>query len=120
MHITLYRKYRPSTFDEVAGETDIIKTIKNSLKEDKMAHAYLFTGPRGVGKTTTARLIAKGLNCMENGVTDTPCNKCENCVDISKNKFIDLVEIDAASNRGIDEIRSLKGLTILTEIFSLI
>ncbi|UUV18526.1 DNA polymerase III subunit gamma/tau [Fusobacteria bacterium ZRK30] len=108
MHITLYRKYRPSTFDEVAGETDIIKTIKNSLKENKMAHAYLFTGPRGVGKTTTARLIAKGLNCMENGVTDTPCNKCENCIDISKNKFIDLIEIDAASNRGIDEIRSLK------------
>lgn len=108
MHITLYRKYRPSTFDEVAGETDIIKTIKNSLKENKMAHAYLFTGPRGVGKTTTARLIAKGLNCMENGITDTPCNKCENCMDISKNKFIDLIEIDAASNRGIDEIRSLK------------
>lgn len=108
MHITLYRKYRPSTFEEVAGETDIIKTIKNSLKKNKMAHAYLFTGPRGIGKTTTARLIAKGLNCMENGVTDTPCNKCENCIGISKNKFIDLIEIDAASNRGIDEIRSLK------------
>ncbi len=108
MHITLYRKYRPSTFEEVAGETDIIKTIKNSLKGNKMAHAYLFTGPRGVGKTTTARLIAKGLNCIENGVTDTPCNRCENCIDISKNKFIDLIEIDAASNRGIDEIRSLK------------
>ena len=108
MHITLYRKYRPSTFEEVAGETDIIKTIKNSLKEDKMAHAYLFTGPRGVGKTTTARLIAKGLNCTKNGVTDTPCNKCANCIDISKNKFIDLIEIDAASNRGIDEIRALK------------
>ena len=108
MHITLYRKYRPSTFDEVAGETDIIRTIKNSLREDKMSHAYLFTGPRGVGKTTTARLIAKGLNCITNGVTDTPCNTCENCIDISKNKFIDLIEIDAASNRGIDEIRSLK------------
>jgi len=108
MHITLYRKYRPSTFEEVAGETDIIKTIKNSLKGNKMAHAYLFTGPRGVGKTTTARLIAKGLNCIENGVTDTPCNRCENCIDISKNNFIDLIEIDAASNRGIDEIRSLK------------
>jgi len=108
MHITLYRKYRPSTFEEIAGETDIIKTLKNSLREDKMSHAYLFTGPRGVGKTTTARLIAKGINCITNGITDTPCNKCENCIDISKNKFIDLIEIDAASNRGIDEIRSLK------------
>jgi len=108
MHITLYRKYRPSTFEELAGEVDIVKTIKNSLKENKMAHAYLFTGPRGVGKTTTARLIAKGLNCITNGVTDTPCNTCENCIDISKNRFIDLIEIDAASNRGIDEIRSLK------------
>lgn len=108
MHLTLYRKYRPSSFNEVAGEDNIIKTIKNSLKENRMAHAYLFTGPRGVGKTTTARLIAKGLNCLTNGVTDDPCNTCENCVAVNEGNFVDMIEIDAASNRGIDEIRQLK------------
>ncbi|TDT71492.1 DNA polymerase III gamma subunit /DNA polymerase III tau subunit [Hypnocyclicus thermotrophus] len=107
-HVTLYRKYRPTNFDEVAGEKDIIKTIRNSLKRDSLAHAYLFTGPRGVGKTTTARLIAKGVSCLRNGITDTPCNECENCIDINNNNFIDLIEIDAASNRGIEEIRALK------------
>lgn len=107
-HVTLYRKYRPKDFSEVAGENEIIRTIKNSLKENRMSHAYLFTGPRGVGKTTTARLIAKGLNCLTNGITDSPCNECDNCLSISKGSFVDLIEIDAASNRGIEEIRSLK------------
>ena len=108
MYITLYRKYRPKDFEEVAGETQIIQALKNSLKENRMAHAYMFTGPRGVGKTTTARIIAKGLNCLTNGITDTPCNSCKNCLAIDKGNFFDLTEIDAASNRGIDEIRSLK------------
>lgn len=107
MHITLYRKYRPKDFDEIAGEHEIVKTIKNALKSGKLAHAYLFTGPRGVGKTTIARLIAKGVNCLE-GITDEPCNVCENCLEISNGNFLDLIEIDAASNRGIDEIRQLK------------
>ena len=79
MYITLYRKYRPKDFEEIAGETQIMQTLKNSLKENRMAHAYLFAGPRGVGKTTTARIIAKGLNCIRNGITDSPCNECVNC-----------------------------------------
>lgn len=108
MHITLYRKYRPKDFSEMAGETEIVTTLKNSLKNNKMAHAYLFAGPRGVGKTTSARLIAKGVNCLENGITDEPCNRCENCLSINEGNFMDLIEIDAASNRGIDEIRQLK------------
>ncbi len=108
MHQTLYRKYRPKDFEEVAGGQDIIRTIKNSLDSNKMAHAYLFAGPRGIGKTTTARLIAKGLNCLTNGITSSPCNECENCKAISEGTFIDMIEIDAASNRGIDEIRNLK------------
>ena len=108
MYLTLYRKYRPQEFDAVAGESEIMKTLRNSLKENRMAHAYIFTGPRGVGKTTTARLIAKGLNCLENGITDSPCNECANCKAIENGSFYDLIEIDAASNRGIDEIRELK------------
>ncbi|MGL5126489.1 MAG: DNA polymerase III subunit gamma/tau [Fusobacteriaceae bacterium] len=108
MHITLYRKYRPNDFEEIAGEKDIVKTIKSSLKTERLAHAYLFTGPRGVGKTTVARLIAKGVNCLNNGITDVPCNRCSNCLGINDGSFMDMVEIDAASNRGIDEIRELK------------
>lgn len=108
MHITLYRKYRPKNFEEVAGQKEIVKTIKTSLRNGKTSHAYLFTGPRGVGKTTLARLIAKGVNCLENEITDEPCNRCENCLAINNGTFLDMVEIDAASNRGIDEIRQLK------------
>lgn len=108
MHITLYRKYRPKNFEEVAGQKEIVKTIKTSLRNGKTSHAYLFTGPRGVGKTTLARLIAKGVNCLENGITDEPCNRCKNCLAINNGTFLDMVEIDAASNRGIDEIRQLK------------
>lgn len=108
MQTTLYRKYRPKNFEEMAGEEDIIKTLKNSLDRERMSHAYLFCGPRGIGKTTCARLVAKGINCITNGISSVPCNNCENCKSIDIGNFIDLIEIDAASNRGIDEIRELK------------
>ena len=109
LNITLYRKYRPQNFDEIAGQEFVTRAIKNSLRENKLSHAYLFNGPRGVGKTTIARLIAKGVNCLNSeDVTDSPCGVCENCVEISKGISMDMVEIDAASNRGIDEIRELK------------
>ena len=78
MHLTLYRKYRPKDFEDIAGQKEIVKTLKASLRNGKTSHAYLFTGPRGVGKTTIARLIAKGVNCLKNGVTDEPCNECVN------------------------------------------
>ena len=108
MHITLYRKYRPSSFSEVSGENEIVKSLKLSLKNKSMAHAYLFSGPRGVGKTTIARLIAKGVNCLNLKENGEPCNECKNCKSINEGRFSDLIEIDAASNRSIDEIRSLK------------
>jgi len=109
LNITLYRKYRPQKFEEIAGQEYVTRAIKNSLRENKLSHAYLFTGSRGVGKTTLARLIAKGVNCLNSeNVTDNPCGVCDNCREISQGISMDMIEIDAASNRGIDEIRELK------------
>ena len=109
LNITLYRKYRPQKFEEIAGQEYVTRAIKNSLRENKLSHAYLFTGPRGVGKTTLARLIAKGVNCLNaKDVTDNPCGVCDNCREVSQGILMDMIEIDAASNRGIDEIRELK------------
>ena len=109
LNITLYRKYRPQKFEEIAGQEYVTRAIKNSLRENKLSHAYLFTGPRGVGKTTLARLIAKGVNCLNSkDVTDNPCGVCDNCREVSQGISMDMIEIDAASNRGIDEIRELK------------
>ncbi len=101
------RKWRPQRFEDVIGQQHITSTLKNAIKEKRIAHAYLFTGPRGVGKTTTARILAKTLNC-ENQKNSEPCNECEMCKSIQSSQLIDIIEIDAASNRGIDEIRSLR------------
>ena len=101
----LYRTYRPTTFEEVAGQQHIVKTIKNALTTGKIAHAYLFAGPRGTGKTTMAKLLAKALNC-EHGI-GCQCNECKNCVAINEGTHPDVLEIDAASNNGVDEIRDL-------------
>lgn len=103
--LVLYRKYRPRAFEEVVGQEQVVRAITNSLKTGKIAHAYLFSGPRGVGKTTLARLIAKSVNCAGK---DRPCNTCESCEHFNQGRAIDLIEIDAASTRGIDEIRELR------------
>lgn len=105
--MVLYRKYRPRTFADMAGQEPIVKTLLNALKYGKVAHAYLFTGPRGTGKTTVARLLAKAVNC-QNLKSAEPDNKCQACTQINEGRAMDLVEIDAASNRGIDEIRELR------------
>ncbi|MCQ2792099.1 MAG: DNA polymerase III subunit gamma/tau [Bacilli bacterium] len=101
----LYRKYRPSNFNEVAGQKAIVQTLSNALKTGKISHAYLFTGPRGTGKTTMAKLFAKAINCEKGG--GEICNQCDNCVSANKNAHPDIIEIDAASNNGVEEVRNL-------------
>ncbi|MCK4307661.1 DNA polymerase III subunit gamma/tau [candidate division WOR-3 bacterium] len=100
-------KYRPKTFDEVIGQTHVTQTLKNEVKYARIANSYLFAGPRGVGKTTTARIFAKALNCV-NGPTPEPCNSCQRCKEIQLVNSLDVLEIDGASNRGIDEVRQLR------------
>lgn len=106
--MSLYRKYRPQSFAHLVGQDHIKETLMNELKHGHLTHAYLFAGPRGTGKTSTARLIAKGLNCVSLDERGEPCETCEFCLSISEGTLIDVIEIDAASNRGIDEIRDLR------------
>ncbi len=112
-YLVLARKYRSNTFDEIVGQEHIGQTLVNAIKCGRVAHAFLFTGTRGVGKTTMARILAKALNCMAaDEPTAEPCNECEACVAISRGDDMDVIEIDGASNRGIDEIRELRANAI--------
>jgi len=106
-HQVTARKFRPQTFDELVGQATIARTLRNALRSGRLAHGFLFSGPRGVGKTTTARLLAKGLNCLapEDG---QPCNACDNCRQVAEGRFVDVIEIDGASNNGVEHIRTLR------------
>ncbi len=106
-YLIFARKYRPMTFEEMIGQKAIVQTLRNAIKNDRVAQAYIFSGMRGVGKTTAARILAKALNC-QHGPSPTPCNKCEFCREVNEDRSIDVFEIDGASNRGIDDVRSLR------------
>ena len=105
-YIPLYRKYRPQTIEQIVGQEHVKKALTNAIESDRISHAYLFTGPRGTGKTSTARIFAKSLNC-EKGPTISPCNECENCINITKSIPIDVIEIDAASNRSVSDAEEI-------------
>ena len=106
MYTALYRAYRPEVFDEILGQEHIVRILKNQINTDSASHAYLFCGTRGTGKTTTARILAKGLNCLSEG--SRPCGTCSACNSIREGTYLDVIEIDAASNNGVDNIRELR------------
>src|SRR5216110_1652617 len=101
------RKYRPQTFDDLVGQAHVSRTLKNAVAQNRLAHAYLFVGPRGVGKTPTARILAKSLNCVK-GPTVTPCGECDNCREIAAGNSLDVIEIDGASNNSVEDVRQLR------------
>ena len=113
MYQALYRKYRPQTFDDVVGQMAVTQTLKNQLQTGKLSHAYLFTGSRGTGKTSSAKILAKAVNC-QNPQDGNPCNRCDACRSIDAGSCMDVLEIDAASNNGVDNIRDLRDDAIYT------
>lgn len=108
MSQALYRKWRPQTWDAVIGQGQVISTLRNALAAGRVTHAYLFAGPRGTGKTTTARLLAKAINCLDENVAARPCGRCEPCQAVAQGRFLDLIEIDAASNTSVEDVRDLR------------
>ena len=106
-YLAIARKYRPATFDEIVGQEHVTRTLRNAIARDRVHHAFLFTGARGVGKTTAARALAKSLNCAE-GPTAQPCGSCTSCTEVSQGSSPDLIEIDGASNNSVDDIRDLR------------